>query len=182
MRSWKILVLVLCAGIVGYWWFDHWREHRYDRLIVAAAQKYKIDPALVKAICWRESRFHPNVRGNAGELGLMQVRSSAAQEWATAERVGDFHHQACLNPATNILVGTWYLQHVLKRYKQTDNPVAYALADYNAGRGNVLKWLGGSALTNSVAFVGNIGFPTTQDYVQAVMHRRDVYRDQFPKP
>ena len=179
---WKILVLLLCAGIVGYWWLGYWREHRYDHLIVAAAQKYKIDPALVKAICWRESRFHPDARGSAGELGLMQVRSTAAQEWATAEQVSEFHHQACLNPATNILVGTWYLQHVLKRYRQTDNPVAYALADYNAGRGNVLKWLSGTASTNSTSFITHIGFPTTQDYVRVVMHRRDVYREQFSKP
>lgn len=179
---WKILVLLLCAGIVGYWWWSNWRERRYDRFIVAAAQKYKIDPALIKAICWRESRFHPNVHGKAGELGLMQVRSTAAQEWANAEQIRDFHHQSCLSPETNILVGTWYLQHVLKRYKQTDNPVAYALADYNAGRGNVLKWIVGSASTNSAAFVSNIRFPTTLDYVHAVMHRRDVYREQFPKP
>ncbi len=177
----KILVLLLCAGVIGYWWWGYWREHRYDRFIVAASQKYKIDAALIKAICWRESRFHPNARGSAGELGLMQVRSTAAQEWASAEQVQQFHHAACLNPATNILVGTWYLQHVLRRYRQTDNPVAYALADYNAGRGNVLKWLGGSASTNSTAFVSQIGFPTTQDYVNAVMHRRDSYRKEFPR-
>lgn len=177
---WKILVLLLCAGIVGFFWWGRWREHRYDRFIVAAAQKYKMDPALIKAICWRESRFHPDVRGSAGELGLMQVRSTAAQEWATAEKVRDFHHDACLNPATNILVGAWYLQHVLRRYRQTDNPVAYALADYNAGRGNVLKWLNGAAVTNSEMFVKQIGFRTTQEYVRVVMRRRDGYRREFP--
>ncbi|MGZ4961958.1 MAG: lytic transglycosylase domain-containing protein [Limisphaerales bacterium] len=176
----KLLVLLLCAGVVGYWWWSYRREHRYDKFIVAASKKYKIDAALIKAICWRESRFHPEARGSAGELGLMQVRSTAAQEWASAENVQQFHHEACLNPATNILVGTWYLQHVLRRYRQTDNPVAYALADYNAGRGNVLKWLVGSASTNSTEFVSHIGFPTTQDYVQVVMQRRDSYRKEFP--
>jgi soluble lytic murein transglycosylase len=177
----KILVLILCAGVFGYWWQGYRREHRYDGYIVEASHRYKIDPALIKAICWRESRFHPDARGSAGELGLMQVRSTAAQEWAAAEQVRDFHHEACLNPATNILVGTWYLQHVLRRYHQTDNPVAYALADYNAGRGNVLKWINGAATTNSMTFVSHIGFATTQDYVRAVQHKRDSYREQFAK-
>ena len=174
-------MLLICAGIIGYWWWSYWREHRYDKFIVAAAQRYKIDPALIKAVCWRESRFNADARGAAGELGLMQVRSSAAEEWAQAERVPHFHHEACLNPATNILAGTWYLQHVLRRYRQTDNPATYALADYNAGRGNVLKWLNGPASTNSAAFLQQIGFYSTQEYVRAILRRRDVYREQFPK-
>jgi soluble lytic murein transglycosylase len=177
----RILVLLICAGIVGYWWWTYRRDHRYDKLIAVAAQRYKIDPALVKAICWRESRFNPDARGAAGELGLMQIRSSAAEEWAQAEHIVLFRHDACLNPATNILAGTWYLQHVLRRYRQTDNPALYALADYNAGRGNVLKWLSGAASTNSEAFAQQIGFRSTQEYVRAILQRRDVYRSQFPK-
>ena len=174
-------MLLICAGIIGYWWWTYWRDHRYDKLIVAAAQRYKIDPALIKAICWRESRFNPDARGGAGELGLMQIRSSAAEEWAQAERIVRFRHDACLNPQTNILAGTWYLQHVLRRYRQTDNPAAYALADYNAGRGNVLKWLSGAANTNSTVFLQQTGFHSTQEYVRAILQRRDVYRRQFPK-
>jgi soluble lytic murein transglycosylase len=177
----RILVLLICAGIIGYWWWSYRREHRYDKFIVAAAERYKIEPALIKAVCWRESRFHADVRGGAGELGLMQVRSTAAQEWADAERVRQFQHQACLNPATNILVGTWYLQHVMRRYRQTDNAIAYALADYNAGRGNVIKWLNGAAATNSAAFMNQIGFPTTREYIQTILRRREVYRSEFPK-
>jgi soluble lytic murein transglycosylase len=180
MRT-RFLVLLICAGIIGFWWYTHWRAHRYDRFIVAAAKRYKVEPALIKAICWRESRFNPDARGNAGELGLMQVRSSAAQEWAQSEHLMNFRHEACLNPATNILVGTWYIQHVVGRYRKTDNPFAYALADYNAGRGNVLKWLNGDAATNSEAFVKQIGFSTTRDYVQVVMQRRDSYRNEFPR-
>lgn len=174
-------MLLICAGIIGFWWWTYWRDHRYDKFIVAAARQYKIDPALIKAICWRESRFNPDARGAAGELGLMQVRSSAAEEWANAEHIPHFSHNNCLNPGTNILAGTWYLQHVLRRYRQTDNPAAYALADYNAGRGNVLKWLNGSASTNSAVFVEQIGFHSTQEYIRAILKRRDLYRNQFPK-
>ena len=77
------------------------------------------------------------------------------------------------------LAGTWYFRKLLKRYAHTDNPIPYALADYNAGRGNVLKWNQGAAVTNSVAFIAQIGFPGTRDYVQSVLRRYAHYRPLF---
>ncbi|HEX3718139.1 MAG TPA: lytic transglycosylase domain-containing protein, partial [Verrucomicrobiae bacterium] len=58
---------------------------------------------------------------------------------------------------------------------RADDPVPYALAEYNAGRGNVLKWLAGPAATNSAAFIGQIGFQGTKAYVQAIIDRRAYY-------
>ena len=57
-----------------------------------------------------------------------------------------FAHEHCFDPGTNTLAGTWYLRKLMRRYAQTDNPLPYALADYNAGRGNVLKWNQGAAV------------------------------------
>ena len=90
-------------------------------------------------------------------------------------RVGGFEHEHCLDARTNILAGTWYLKKLLKRYQQTDDPVPYALADYNAGRGNVLKWFNGPGATNSAAFLEQIAFPGTKEYVQSVMRQREKY-------
>jgi len=57
-----------------------------------------------------------------------------------------------------------------------DDPLPYALADYNAGRGNVLKWNQGAAATNSAAFARQIGFPGTRDYVRSVLRRYAHYQ------
>ena len=171
-----MLILWLALGVIAYWGWDYWRERRFDPFILAAARRYEIDPALVKAVVWRESRFDPDARGKAGELGLMQIREAAAGEWARAEHISSFQHRACLDPATNTLAGAWYLKKLLLRYNGTDNPAAYALADFNAGRGNVLKWLSGPAATHSDAFVEQIGFPATRDYVRAILHRANHYR------
>jgi soluble lytic murein transglycosylase len=65
---------------------------------------------------------------------------------------------------------------LLKRYTHTDNPLPFALADYNAGRGHLLKWNGGAAATNSAVFIGQIGFPDTKAYVKSVMRRYAFYR------
>jgi soluble lytic murein transglycosylase len=161
---------------VVFWWWERGRlERSQDQRIQAAALRYQIDPALVKAVVWRESRFQPAVQGRAGEIGLMQLREDAAQEWADAERIGAFEHAHCFDPLTNVMAGTFYLAKLLKRYVRTDNPAAYALADYNAGRGNVVRWNNGEAATNSAVFLQQITYPATRDYIISVLDRRQRY-------
>lgn len=171
-----ILALTLVLAIPSAW--HYWRDHRYDAIILAAANRYHADPNLIKAIIWRESAFDPQARGRAGELGLMQICAPAAEEWARAEHISTFHHTDCLDPATNTLAGTWYLKKLLKRYPNTDDPIPYALADYNAGRANLLKWDYGSAQTNSALFIDQIQFPTTRAYIQAITTRAHTYHIQ----
>jgi soluble lytic murein transglycosylase len=175
-----LFLFLLLAGIGGWWWWYQWRDHSQDIPILAAARRYGVEPALVKAVVWRESRFSPHKRGRAGEYGLMQIRPAAAGEWSRAERVPDFTPETLLNPATNTLAGAWYLQKLLKRYSQTDNPLAFALADYNAGRARVLQWEHGPAVTNSAAFMNQITFPGTKSYIRSVIRRFEHYRPIFP--
>lgn len=179
--KWWLFGIILLGGLVAL--VERWlarREHSQDTHILAAARKYGVDPALVKAVVWRESWFDPRARGRAGEIGLMQIREEAAGEWAKAEGVLFFTHRQLYDPAKNTLAGTWYLRKLLGRYTRTDNPVPYALADYNAGRTHVLQWSKGAAATNSAAFIDQIGFPGTREYVQAVMARSRQYRGTLP--
>jgi len=169
------LLVIVAALLYGLW--EYRLQHSQDGPIGVAAHRYGVEPALIKAIVWRESGFSPRARGRVGEIGLMQLREEAAQEWADAEHISGFDHAQCFDPMTNTLAGTWYLRKLLRRYQKTDDPVPYALADYNAGRGNVLKWMSGEAATNSARFIDQIPFPSTKDYVQSVMRR---YRRDRP--
>lgn len=180
-RKWlPIVALVLIGDAVGGWlYYRHRREHSQDAVIRAAAMRYGVDGALVKAVVWRESWFNPAVRGKAGELGLMQIREPAAREWAEAERIAGFQHEHILDPGSNTLAGAWYLAKLLRRYPQADDPVPYALADYNAGRGNVLRWNQGAAITNSQQFRAQMTFPGTRRYIETVAQRRERYREEF---
>jgi soluble lytic murein transglycosylase len=183
-RWWMMLLIALMlggGGGVGYWRWRDWQDHSEDGPILAAARRYGVEPALVKAVVWRESRFNPHRVGRAGEIGLMQIRDEAASEWAVSEHIiNSFEPAHLFDPATNTLAGTWYLQKLLSRYPRADNPLPYALADYNAGRSNAVKWMRGAAATNSAAFIEQIGFPGTRNYVRQVMKRRDHYRPLFP--
>jgi len=171
------LLIALCIlGLAAYLLSVSRQGKSFNPQINAAAQRYNVDPLLVRAVIWEETRFHPNRRGKAGEIGLMQIREPAALEWAGAEHVQNFSHEHCFDPGTNTLAGTFYLSRLLKRYAQTDDPVPYALADYNAGRGNLLKWNSGEAATNSAVFVQQIGFPGTRAYVNSIRRRYAFYK------
>jgi soluble lytic murein transglycosylase len=180
IRNVFVALLALTTIAFGIWWFRvNSLERSQDGPIRAAAHRYGVEPALVKAIVWRESRFNRNARGQAGELGLMQVQEIAAGEWADAEGIRNFNHATCLDPRTNTLAGTYYFAKLMRRYTRTDNPLPYALADYNAGRGNVVRWNDGLAATNSASFIQQITFPGTSNYVLAVMARYERYRKTF---
>ena len=180
MKRWRNVLLLFLAAFLAFKGWDYWREHRFDAAIIEAAKRYQVDRALIRAVIWRESNFHPNVRGRAGELGLMQIRAAAASEWATAEHIDHFEHSSCLDPLTNVLAGTWYLKRVLRHYGQADDPLPFGLAEYNAGRGNVLKWLAGDNPTNSAVFMQRIGFPSTRLYVQKITERFKDYQRVNP--
>lgn len=172
-----VAVTILAIGL-GFLWRAQRQsrlEHSQDALIQTAAERYGVDAALVKAIVWRESGFNPNARGRAGEIGLMQITDAAAQEWAESAGVYPLPESHLFDPRTNLLAGTWYLGKLLRRYAATDDARPFALADYNAGRANVLKWTQGDARSRAEAFRAAIGFESTRRYVDAVLARRSRY-------
>jgi hypothetical protein len=82
------------------------RFQRYDRLITSTANTHRLDPMLVKAIVWRESRFDPQKYGTAGERGLMQVTEKAANEWARENKMENFRGEELFDPKTNLAAGS----------------------------------------------------------------------------
>lgn len=184
VRNWVIVVLLLGVLNFAAWWsYRHRQEHRFDAEIRTAAGRYGVAPALVKAVVWKESRFDPRARGRAGEIGLMQLMEDTAFEWAGSQRLTNFAHEQALHPGTNTLAGTYYLGKALRRYLKTDNPLPYALADYNAGRRNVLRWMSATnapqARTNSAQFLAAMTYPGTRQYVEQILERRRRYEPHF---
>jgi soluble lytic murein transglycosylase len=150
------------------------RYDRYDGWVVQAAQRYGVSPSLVKAVIWRESKFHPEMRGARGETGLMQITEGAARDWARAEKIETFVPSDLLDPKTNIEAGTWYLANALKRWSAKDDPVPFALAEYNAGRTRVIRWeknsgRGGGFGAEDLHDI--MDFPATRSYIRSIVDR-----------
>src|ERR671931_2291933 len=131
-----------------YEWMSPARFHQYDRLIRSVALEHRLDPMLVKAVVWRESRFDPKKRGSHGERGLMQVSEVAANEWARENKVDNFQVERLFDPKTNLEAGTWYLHRALEHWNHQSDPIPFALAEYNAGASRAQRWSGGSGVAD----------------------------------
>src|SRR5215468_5607716 len=110
-----------------YEWMSPARFHHYDRLIRSVAAEHNLDPMLVKAVVWRESRFDPRKHGSHGERGLMQVSEKAASEWARENKITNFQVDQLFDPKTNLEAGTWYLQRAFERWEAQSDPTPFAL-------------------------------------------------------
>ncbi len=142
---------------------------RHDDIIRQQASEKDVDPALIAAVIYAESRF-VDQKSSAGALGLMQITPQTAKGIEAASGGTTFVTSDLSDPEINISYGAFYLRHLLDRY--SDNEVA-ALAAYNAGIGNVDGW-GGADLT-----VGDIKFPETRGYVQEVMEKQKEYAQKY---
>jgi len=187
-----IICLLLAAGVgIGllalrsgdplytlYEWLSPARFQQYDQLIRATATANQLDPMLVKAVVWRESRFDPRKLGAARERGLMQVSEIAAQEWAKENHRENFQVEELFDPATNLRAGAWYLHRAISHWQQMRDPVPFALAEYNAGASRAQRWAGGEGTKpiSGSAFQRNIDFPGTKKYVQSILDRYRFYQ------
>lgn len=153
-----------------------YRQH--DELILAAAQRYSVSPALIKAVIWRESRFEPGKVGTQGERGLMQVTEGAATDWVKAEKIETFVPTDLFDPKVNIEVGTWYLSRALSHWSAKDDPVPFALAEFNAGRSRVKRWVkdsGQGEVAQANDLRSAMDFPATKSYISSIQSRAAFY-------
>lgn len=160
--------VAVLAGLIVALYLN--RIHRYDDLIVRISREYEVDPRLVSAVIWRESRFDAGATGAAGEIGLMQVTDLVGEIWARAHGIDTFDKSDLYKPEINIRAGTWYLAQAIEQWGNRSDPLPYALAQYNAGRSNALRWAEGDG-GKARRFMENITYPGTRDYVESVLRR-----------
>lgn len=145
---------------------------RHEDVIRQQAQDKDLDPALIAAVIYAESRFIDQT-SSAGAEGLMQILPSTAHYIADLSGGTAFESGDLATPQINIAYGSFYLRYLMDKYGE--DPVL-SLAAYNAGEGKVEEWRSsGGGLT-----VAAIPFPETRAYVEKVLDARRDYRSQYP--
>lgn len=139
----------------------------YEHVIVGHARNYELDPALLAAVIYRESKFDPDARSSSGAVGLMQLLPDTAKGIALNTGGERFVVSDLVDPEINVRYGAFYLRRLLRKYEDE----RLALAAYNAGQRNVDEWLAESG--------GEIAFPETRQYVDDVLELREVYARSY---
>lgn len=148
----------------------------YPEDIAACAAEYELDPYLVAAVIHCESSNRPEAVSSAGAIGLMQIMPTTGEWIAGKLKVKDYQEEQLKTPQMNIRFGCWYLRFLLNRY---EGNLAHTLAAYNAGHGNVDKWLQDPEVTED-GELKHIPFPQTEEYVPKVQRAHDKYETLYP--
>jgi len=130
-------------------------ERKFHHIISQAAARYQVDPALIKAIILAESGYDPRAISRRGARGLMQLMPRTARALGVRDS---------FNPEHNIDGGVRYFKQLLNRFNQD---AKLALAAYNAGSRNVLK------------YNGIPPFRATQIYIKKVIEYQDYFKNKI---
>jgi soluble lytic murein transglycosylase len=148
-------------------WYERIRYPlRYSEFVRVHAREHGLDPALLAAVIYQESKFRPSAKSSSGAIGLMQVTPSTAKGIALRTGGHAFRTSDLYDPEINIRYGAWYLDNLFKKYGDEQ----LVLAAYNAGQGNVDRWRANHQ---------PIQFAETRAYVERVEDLKSIYRSAW---
>ena len=148
---------------------------RHEDIIRQQAADKHVDPALIAAVIYQESKFSDRTSA-AGAKGLMQILPSTARFIAKRSGGTAFVPSDLGTPQVNIAYGAYYLRYLLRRY---GGNVDFALAAYNAGEGNVDRWISNAQVHDRALTITAIPYSETRAYVQRVLTVRGQYRRSY---
>jgi soluble lytic murein transglycosylase len=177
VRAFLSVCVLLAAAAAGFAyvhetqpaWYERLRYPlSYEQIVRGHAKNYDLDPALLAAVIYRESKFNAHARSSSSAIGLMQLLPQTAKGIALHTGGSRFVVADLYDPEINVRYGSFYLRRLMNKYGDTE----LALAAYNAGQANVDAWR---------AVGKRIVFPETREYVDSVLAARDVYADAYGK-
>jgi len=149
---------------------------KYPELIEKYAAEYELDPYLVAAVIHVESSNDPQAVSKSGALGLMQVMPKTGEWIADKLDISPFTEELLTEPALNIRMGCWYLAFLRGRF---DANFIHMIAAYNAGHGNVERWLADETLSRDGELT-TIPIEETENYVEKIQRAYEKYKTLYP--
>ncbi len=166
-----LALLCVCASATA----ENPEDNRFDAIIGATAARHNVDPLLIKAMVWHESRFRPLAQGKDGEIGLMQVKMDVVRDWAKARGMKTPRRTDVFDPYVNIEIGTWYFARAFRKWSRSSHALLLALGEYNAGPGRVRRWIRQCGGDRERA----ISHSASSRYVRAIRDKYLAYTVQY---
>ena len=150
----------------------------YMEFVEKYSEEYGVDKFLILAIIKNESNFKPNIDSHMGAIGLMQLMESTAMEISNEIHDEEIIKEELYDPEMNIKIGTKYFSYLVKHYNGNE---ALALAAYNAGMGNVDKWIEEGIIKENGSDLENIPYKETNNYVRKILRDYKIYINLWSK-
>ena len=166
-----ILLALFCAEPIKQQITKSVYKKEYSEYVTKYAEQYGVEENLIYALIKAESNFNPDAVSHQNAKGLMQLMQSTAEDLAKNSKI-DLNNENILEPEVNIQLGTQYIASLLNKY----DCVEVALAAYNAGSGNVDKWISAGKIKADGSDIENIPYKETNTYVRKIMRDYEVYR------
>jgi soluble lytic murein transglycosylase len=182
LGTWMVIAIALLCGVLALSQLHQARSNLAlplsDASIIReqAADKH-LDPALIAAVIYAESKFDPRPSA-AGAQGLMQILPATAYYLAHLSGGSRFTASDLATPRVNLAYGSYYLRYLLDHY---NGKQMLAVAAYNAGLTNVDRWVAHARADGAHLSVEAIPFPETREYVRRVLAAEREYRATYPQ-
>jgi soluble lytic murein transglycosylase len=174
-------VLGIVAAVVAPMVHHAFREVtlplRHEDIIRQQADAKRLDPSLIAAVIYAESRFRDQT-SRTGAKGLMQIQPDTARFIARRSGGTEFELRDLGTPQINIQYGSYYLRYLFDRYGGNE---VLAIAAYNGGETNVDRWIADSGRRGRTFTRDQIPFRETRAYVGRVMRARADYRRTYSR-
>lgn len=155
----------------------HLYPKKYEEYVYKYSEELNIDPMLTFAIIKTESNFEEKSKSKSGAIGLMQLMESTAEEQAEKLNM-EYTKEMLYNPEINLKLGLNYFNVLLDYYNQN---YILAFAAYNAGLGNVQKWINEGTIKENGSDIENIPFKETNMYVRKIIRNYEIYKELYIK-
>lgn len=177
-KFWTVLVIIFIFIITIFMLKDkiliRFYPNKYSDYVEKYSEEYGVDKYLIYAVIKQESNFENEAKSHKGAKGLMQIMNDTADEIAKELGVRGMN---LYNPEININIGTKYLADLIEKYK---NP-KLAIAAYNAGFGNVDKWIAQGIIKEDGSNLEEIPYKETEMYLRKVMKNYEMYNKLYEK-
>lgn len=170
-------LICIFLGIIFWYVFipKYICQREYKSYVDKYSEEYNLDKNLVYSIIKTESNFNKDAVSIKKAMGLMQITEGTAKWGAEEIGIGEFNIDLLFDPETNIRIGCWYISRLLNQYKSLES----ALAAYNAGSGNVTKWLNDTAYSSDGITLKHIPFKETKNYLFKVKFFKKLYEIRY---
>lgn len=171
-KLFKYIIVILVALSLGFIYLNMKYPIGYNSTIQKYSKEYNLDPYLIASIINVESSYDKEAISPKSAKGLMQISPQTGQ-WASEElNIEDYSEDKLFQPEINIRIGSWYLDRLKTEF---NDDLDLILIAYNAGSGNLSKWLDNEEYSENGRNITHIPFKETEDYLVRVKKNHKIY-------